>query len=65
MWIVGPSDSNHTVVHALTDGKWLCHCAQFWLQEVQYFEVLKDCHRELHHGLLHAATGGICNLNLK
>jgi hypothetical protein len=34
MWIVGPSDSNHAVEHALTDGK--CHCTQFWLQEIQF-----------------------------
>jgi len=62
IWIVGPSDSNHAVEHTLTDGKWLCHCTQFRLQEVPCLEVLKDCHRELHHGLWHAARGGICNL---
>ena len=26
---------------------------------------MKDCHRELGRGLLHAAPGGICNLNWK
>ena len=54
-----------TVSKISKDGKWLCHCAQFWLQEVQCLEVLKDCHRERHRGLLHAAAGGICNLNWK
>jgi hypothetical protein len=62
MWTVGPSDSNHAVEQAVTVGKWLCHCTQFWLQQAHCLEVLKDCHRELHHGLLHAAAGGICNL---
>jgi len=65
MRTVGPSDSNHAIEHALTDGKWLYHRAQFWLQEAQCLEVLKDCDRERHRGLIHAATGGIFNLNWK